>query len=290
MKSLRIQASLGHDPQPQPFSRAAAANVISIRFSNWSTGNSEIVGREHAGVELGNIQERIEQLVHRADRGIDLLDETRLLGLIGLAAQLRDEQVQGMQRLPQIVARRRQKARLGEVGGLKLLIEMPELFGHPVDVGRQGAQLVPIDDINALRKIAGRDLIEPRPDLGDRSDQRPRNGITEHQGQHDAAGREAHHDPLRRDVGLIAQFDSRYHVGFGLVDQLVGETLEAVGQRHRLCQLQLARLGGAAGADQFHDLRHEVREPLMVLPKPVKQFDLVLGHELQSIECYSRTD
>ena len=132
-------------------------------------------------------------------------------------------------------------------------------------------------------KVAGRNLAEPGFDLRDRTDQRPGDGVTEDECQHDAAERKAHNGPLRRGVGLIARLDARYHVGLGLVDQLVRQTLETIGQRRSLCHLQLSCFRGTAGADQFHDLRHDIREPIVVLPKPVEQLDFVLGHELQSI-------
>ena len=77
----------------------------------------------------------------------------------------------------------------------KLLVEAPELLAHPVDVGRQRAQLVAIDDMDALGEVAGRDLVEPRFDLLDRPDQRPGDGIAERQRQHDAAERESDDDP-----------------------------------------------------------------------------------------------
>ena len=68
----------------------------------------------------------------------------------------------------------------------------------------------------------------------------------------------ANNGPLRLGVGLIARLDARDHVRLGLVDQLVGQTLETIGQRRGLRDLQLSRLRGTAGADQFHDLRHDI--------------------------------
>ena len=47
--------------------------------------------------------------------------EAVALGLVLLGAQLRSEQVQGVQRLAQVVACRRQEARLGQVGLVELL-------------------------------------------------------------------------------------------------------------------------------------------------------------------------
>jgi hypothetical protein len=82
---------------------------------------------------------------------------------------------------------------------------------------------------------------------------------------------------------LLACFDTRHHVRLGLVDQLVGQTLETVGQGCSLCRLQLSCLRRAAGANQLHDLRDDFDEPLIVLPEPAKKLDFVLGHELQPI-------
>ena len=165
----------------------------------------------------------------------------------------------------------------------KLLIEPPELLAHPVDVGRQRAQLVAIDDMDALREVAGRNLVEPSFDLLDRPDQRPGDGIAEGEGERDAAEREGNDDVLRAFVRLLARFDTRDHVRLGLVDQLVGQTLEAVGQGCGLCRLHLSRLRGAAGANHLHDLRDDFDEPIVVLPELAEQLDFVLGHELQPI-------
>ena len=88
---------------------------------------------------------------------------------------------------------------------------------------------------------------------------------------------------LRVFVGLLARFDTRDHVRLGLVDQLVGQTLETVGQGRSLCRLHLPRLRGTAGANQFHDLRDDLDEPVVVLPELAEQLDFVLGHELQPI-------
>jgi hypothetical protein len=56
----------------------------------------------------------------------------------------------------------------------------------------------------------------------------------------------------RRDIRPLAGLDAGHHVGLGLVDQLVGQPFQAVGQRPGLRQLQLAAFGRAAGPDQLH--------------------------------------
>src|SRR5215467_8799318 len=152
---------IGYDPQPQLFlsRRRRKCRPDSLQqLIDWEFRDGRC---KDAGVELGNVQERIEQIVHRSRGNVDLLDETYFFCLILLAAQLRDEQVQGMEWLPEIMACRCKKARLGEVRRLQLLIEMSELLRHSVDVGSQSAQLIAIDNFNALREFARRDLIEP---------------------------------------------------------------------------------------------------------------------------------
>ena len=74
------------------------------------------------------------------------------------------------------------------------------------------------------------------------------------------------------------------HVGLGLVDQLVGQPLEALGQRAGAPDLRLAALGDLAGADQLDHLSDDGNEGLVVLAHAAEDLDLVLGHELQAIE------
>jgi hypothetical protein len=72
------------------------------------------IGSERPRVELGDVEQRIEQIVHDRDRGIDLRGDPAALHGVGLGAQLRDEQIQGMQGLAQswlAAARKRDFAR-----------------------------------------------------------------------------------------------------------------------------------------------------------------------------------
>src|ERR1700690_1370852 len=73
-----------------------------------------------AGVELGDVEERAEQLVHRGKRRLDATDDLTALSGAQLAVQLRDEETQGMERLTQIVAGGRNEAQLGLIGGFEL--------------------------------------------------------------------------------------------------------------------------------------------------------------------------
>src|SRR6267378_84010 len=99
-----------------------------------------------------------------------------------------------MQWLAQVMARRSKKPRFCEVRELELMIEAPQLLGRPVDVGRQCTEFVAIDDIDALGKVASGNLAEPGFDLGDRSNQRSRDGVPENDRQGYASERKNHND------------------------------------------------------------------------------------------------
>src|ERR1700688_3418838 len=110
----------------------------------------------------------------------------------------------GVERRAQLVTHVGKELRLMLAGRLKLLIEAPQFFAHSVDVGRQSTQLILIYNVDALCKVAGGNLVEATFDFLDGPDQRPRDGVAEDEGQHDAAECESNHDPLRRGIRLIA--------------------------------------------------------------------------------------
>jgi hypothetical protein len=143
---------------------------------------------------------------------------------------------------------------------------------------------VAIADRDAMGEVAGGNLAESRIDLADRSDQSQRDRAAEDQREDDGAQRKGNDDCLRGAVGLAARLDARHHVGLGLVDQLVSQPLEPVGQRPRLFQLRLARLVDVPAADQLDDPRHDGDEPIVLFPHLAEQLDLVLGDELEPLE------
>jgi len=78
----------------------------------------------------------------------------------------------GIQRRPKLVTHAGEKGRFVLARHLELPVEIAELLGGPFDIGGERAQFVAIADLDALGKVAGRDLMEPRVDLADRPDQR----------------------------------------------------------------------------------------------------------------------
>jgi hypothetical protein len=92
---------------------------------------------------------------------------------------------------------------------------------------------------------------------------------------------------LRIGIFLGACFDPFDHVALSLIDQLIGQTFEAIGQRSSLGGLQVSRLRGTTGADQLHSARDDCDELVIVLTEPAQQLNFVLGHELQTIDVVS---
>ena len=70
------------------------------------------VGGDHAGFQLRDVEQTVKQFVDRFDRGLDPPREPLALLRLALEAQLRHKQVQGVQRLAQVMTCRCQKTRL----------------------------------------------------------------------------------------------------------------------------------------------------------------------------------
>src|SRR5262245_21367298 len=73
------------------------------------------------------------------------------------------------------------------IAALELLVELPQLFAHPIQIGRQIAELVAVRHADFRREIARRDLAEARRHLANWTDQRPRDRVAEEKRQRDAA-------------------------------------------------------------------------------------------------------
>ena len=120
MKSLFTQASLGNAQERELSSRAAPAKVVSACANNCATGNTVMLIVVAPGIELGYVEQRAEQFVHRGQRRLDAADDLTALAGAQLAVELRDEEAQSMERLTQIVTGRSDKTRLCLVGVFEL--------------------------------------------------------------------------------------------------------------------------------------------------------------------------
>ena len=82
----------------------------------------------------------------------------------------------------------------------------------------------------------------------------------------------------------MARVHARHHVGFRLVDELVREPLQPVGQWSRLRELQLPPFRSAAAPNQLHHTGDDPDELVIVCPHAGEQLDLVARDELQAIQ------
>src|SRR5579871_2699660 len=122
----------------------------------------------HPGIEPGNVEERVEQLVHARQRSLNADDELLALCSAVASAELRDEQAKRVQRLAQIVRGGRQETRLSLVGEFKLMralfdfllkrgVGLLQSLRHAVELPAQRFQFIACIDRNALRKVAAAD-------------------------------------------------------------------------------------------------------------------------------------
>ena len=163
---------------------------------------------------------------------------------------------------------------LCSAGGLELSVEALELVVHPVDVGRQRAELVAVRDVDMTREVPGGDRGEPGVDPLDRPDQRPREHEPEQQREDDRPDGGGDEEVSRARVRARVLGDQ----GVGLRSRDVRElgcTLVEV-DRERLGSHAKRRLSWRAGLAGFDDLSHDAREPLTRRPDPL-EVDLVLG-------------
>src|SRR5262249_56843395 len=122
--------------------------------------------------ELGYVEQGMERLVQHSQRCFHSLDDVLPCRRPQPAAQLRNEQAQGVQGLAQVVVCGGQEARLRQVGELELLgavdglslqvrIGLLELGGHEVELIPQGLQIIAGLDRNAPAELAAADPFSP---------------------------------------------------------------------------------------------------------------------------------
>ena len=158
----------GQDAQTQRFRAGIGGEHILQLAQQRIDRKRGDVGLDGAGIELGDVEQRVEQLVHRGDRRADPGDDPTPIGAGGVGIELGDEQTKRVQRLPQVVARRRQETRLGEIGELELpraldhlalerRVGLLQLRRHAVELISQRLQLVAGRDVDAVIERARAD-------------------------------------------------------------------------------------------------------------------------------------
>ena len=161
-------------------------------------------------------------------------------------------------------------------GRLQLAVQAPQLVVHAVQVGGERPQLVAVRDVDAPGEVPRRDLREARVHLlapAPTSDHEMANPSTRARPM--APDRKPDDRPPRPHERLVARVHAGHHVGLGLVDELVREPLQPVGQRGGLRELQLSPFRGPAAPDQLHDPRDDPDELVVVGSHAAEQLDLV---------------
>ncbi len=159
-------------------------------------------------------------------------------------------------------------------GGLELPVEALQLVVHPVDVGRQRAELVAVRDVDTPREVPGGDGGEPGVDPLDRSDQRPREHEPEQECEDDRPDGGGDEEVSRARVRARVLGGQGVGLRSGDVRELGCTLVE--GDRERLGSHSKRRLSRRAGLAGFDEFSHDPGEPLSRRPDPL-EVDLVLG-------------
>ncbi len=74
------------------------------------------LGAHRAGVEPRNIEQRAENLLHRLERGVDIVDQPAVVAAALALDQAGDVEPRRVERLQDVVARRGEELGLGNIG------------------------------------------------------------------------------------------------------------------------------------------------------------------------------
>ena len=91
------------------------------------------VRRHSAGVELGQIEQRAQEVIERREAPVRLIDEARGLPAHIKARQRRKCEPRGVQRLQKVMADRGEDRGFQEIGRLGLLLRPQQVFVRPLD-------------------------------------------------------------------------------------------------------------------------------------------------------------
>ena len=79
-------------------------------------------GRMRAGVEPRHVEQRAEDFLNRLERGVDIVDQAAVVAAALALDQAGDVEPRRVERLQDVVARRRQELGLGNIGGVGLAL------------------------------------------------------------------------------------------------------------------------------------------------------------------------
>ena len=109
-------------PELQPALGCALRLLLDQRADQIVDREGAEIRRHHASVELGEVEQRAQEVLERRQAAVRLVDEARRLATHVEARQRREREPRGVQRLQQVVADRGQDGGLEEIGRLGLLL------------------------------------------------------------------------------------------------------------------------------------------------------------------------
>jgi len=159
-----------------------------------------------------------------------------------------------------------------------------ELDCHAIELRRQPSELVAVRDLDPLREIARRNESEMRVHELHRPEERPGDRVAQHERQCGAPDRETDHDPAGCTIGIPTGIDAGRQVDLALVDEVVGEALEPIGERAGLGELQLPALGDASSFPQLGNTLGHLDELVIGCADAAEKLGVVRRRDLELVE------
>ena len=134
-RSVRTASRVGTKTSLSPFARASGGKLDLERAHQIGDRDVGNLRTRRAGVEPRNVEQRADDLLDRLERDVDIAGEIfALLGVdlvhaFGQRARVKPRRVE---RLQNIVAGRGEETRLGEIGGVGLVLRPLELGVEPL--------------------------------------------------------------------------------------------------------------------------------------------------------------
>src|SRR5262245_28520332 len=142
-----------HHSEPQPFLACGIGERGLHPPEQLARGNYRGAGLQHFGIELRHVEERVEEIVHCTDSSVDPPDKSLAFSRTLFGPQLRHEQIERVERLPEVMAGCRNETGLVLVCECQLMgsllnlslerrIRVLQLLGHIVELIGERRELI----------------------------------------------------------------------------------------------------------------------------------------------------
>ncbi len=215
-------------------------------------------GTHGAGIEPRNIEQRAENLLHRLERGVDIVDQPAVVAAALALDQAGDVEPRRIERLQDVVARRREEFGLGDIG----------VVGFALGARQGGIQ--PREFLGALAHAPLERFVGALQRFG-----RLHAGGDVGEGGDDAAVRHMVGAHLDHHAGLGEALEERLAAGDVALDLRLHEIVDAVGGDVAAPAVEVQDIGEpAADADQAWRQIEDFAE----LPVPADQLQVLVEY------------